>query len=297
MKKLLLTLATALLLTPGAAFANHYADFYVIPVASHTMGLNGTLWMSDVAIQNFQTTPITVELTFVQSGENNLDNISQLNVGDAGTVTVPAKGSVILKDVINNRPFTQNNMATGAILIGADKPFAVTSRSYSMSPTGDSIGQTVVPARDFLENAVLDTNNAMATAYIPGLISNGQFRSNLGFVAATTNGTGGMRIDVTVRKADGSIAGTRQFIIAPGSIEHLQFSVRSFSPDPFDAGSAEFSIAVGDGAVIPYGSVIDNGTADAVFVLGQFPPNAPFPGGKQAPTVFRKFLGSRATTK
>jgi len=290
MKKLLLTLATALLLTPGAAFANHYSDFYVIPVASHTQGING-VWMSDVAIENIQSTPITVELTFVQAGEGNPNNVSQLSFGDAGTVTVPAKGSVILKDVVNNLPLTQNNMVSGAILVGADQPFAVTSRSYIGSPGGGTVGQTVVPARDFLENAVGDTNNAMATAYIPGLISNSRFRSNLGFVAATTNGTGGMRIDVTVRNADGAPVGaTRQFIVNPGSIEQIQFSVKSFSGDFFDAGSAEFNIAVGDGAVIPYGSVVDNITGDAVFVTGQFPANAAFPNSKQAPSVFRSFL-------
>ncbi|HVT02726.1 MAG TPA: hypothetical protein VHL58_05040 [Thermoanaerobaculia bacterium] len=292
MKKLLLTLATALLLIPGAAFANHYADFYVIPVASHTQGLNG-VWMSDVAIQNFQSTPINVELTFVQAGEGNPDNVTQLSFGDGGTVIVPAKGSVLLKDVVNNLPLTQNNMVSGAILIGADKPFAVTSRSYITSPGGGTVGQTVVPARDFLENAVGDTNNAMATAYIPGLISNARYRSNLGFVAATTNGAGGMRIDVTIRNAAGAPVGaTRQFIVAPGSIEQIQFSVKSFSGDVFDVGSAEFNIAVGDGAVIPYGSVVDNATGDAVFVTGQFPANAAFPGGKQAPSVFRSFLNS-----
>lgn len=271
MKRLhFLIIAIALALTP-AAYADHYSDFYVIPVASHTPGLNGTMWMSDVAIQNFQSTDITVQLFLVETGLGTLDNVFPLE-GANGIVTVPAGGNVILKDVLNGYRGQQSSI--GAILIGADRPFAVTSRSYSMSPSGDTVGQTVLPARDFINNTTGDTNNAMATAYVPGLIWNDRFRSNVGFVAGTANSD--MTIEIRLKGANGNTLGTRSWTVRAGYFVHAQFPVTELSSTRFDAGGLEFRITGGDGAVIPYASVIDNSTADAVFVSGNFPPNAAF---------------------
>ncbi|MEY2424633.1 MAG: hypothetical protein QOI61_205, partial [Actinomycetota bacterium] len=134
-RQTLLLLACCLVLAP-AAFANHYADFYVIPVASHVAGANGTMWMSDIAIYNFGTAPLTAELILIASGDGtNSNNIVPVNTGRVnGSVTVPSGGSVLLSDVLGGQD--GQNMTSGAILIGANRPFAVTSRSYSMAPSG-----------------------------------------------------------------------------------------------------------------------------------------------------------------
>jgi hypothetical protein len=275
-----LILAIVLLATP-AAWADHYADFYVIPVASHTPGLNGTMWMSDVAIQNFQTSDLTVQLFLVETGLGTIDNVFPLE-GPNGEVTVKAGGSVILKDVLNG--YRGNASAIGSILVGADRPFALTSRSYSMAPSGDTVGQTVLPARDFINNSIGDTNNAMATAYVPGLVWNDRFRTNVGFVAGTANSD--MTVEIRLKGEDGATLGTKSYTVRAGYFVHAQFPVTELASAKFNAGGLEFRIVGGDGAVIPYASVIDNGTADAVFVSGNFPPNASF--GKVAErNVFR----------
>lgn len=284
------------LLVPLTASANHYADFYVIPVASHTPGLNGTNWMRDIAIQNFQTGPLIVQLVLIQSGEGNSDNISPLLAGTVdGSVTVPPGGSVLLKDVVNVSGITRQ---TGSILVGGDRPFAVTSRSYSMSPSGDTVGQTVLPVRDFIDNSVGQSDPAMAVAYIPGLISNAQSRTNLGFVAGNANSSGdGLRIEVSLKDAAGTLLGTpRVFFVGPGTFTHVQFSSRTVADSSFDIGSATFRILSGSGAVAPYASVIDNRTADAVFVAGQFPPNAVRPNAAP-PSVFRSLFDSRKLSR
>lgn len=285
----------ALLLVPQSSFAAHYADFYVIPVAIDAPGVNGTNWMSDVAIYNFSSLPLTVSLTFIRTGENMPDNFETLDPDELGAVIEPGD-SVLIKDVVDqvgNRP---NNL--GAILIGGDRPFAVTSRTYSMNPTGDTVGQTVLPARDFLENAVGDVTIPGATAYIPGLIQNSRFRTNLGFVAATTAGNG-MTVGITLRDASGASVGSRNFFIGGEQFLHVQFSARSITnptTQNFDIGAADFVITQGDGAVVPYASVIDNVTADAVYVTGQFPPTTPFAktGGKNA---FQVLMERKLETK
>ena len=271
--RLRLLFVAALALVAPALFAEHYADFYVIPVAGHTPGANNTMWQSDVAIQNFSAVPLNVELAFIESGEGNMDNIVSVIAPSQSSsrVTVPAGGSVLLQDVVGS---VRASGVVGAILIGADRPFAVTSRSYSMSPSGDTVGQTVPPARDFLENTIGTTVNSGAVAYVPGLISNARFRTNLGFVAGNTS-LQKMIVDVMIKDGTGAVAGTRQFVISSGAFTHVQFSSRSVANRSFDIGGAEFRITEGSGAVVPYASVIDNATADAVFVSGQFPDNTP----------------------
>lgn len=274
-KTLKAVLVASLLILPTLAFAAHYADFYVIPVVSKTSGVNGTQWMSDVAVQNFSGSEMTVSMTFIESGEGRADNVTPVVVSGATTFNIRAGGSLLIRDVLKDiRP---NGNAIGSLLIGSDRAFAVTSRSYSMSPSGDTVGQTVLPARDFLENAVGITNNAMATAYIPGLISNDRFRTNLGFVAASGNLSSTMGVEFRLKDSTGSTIGSRTFAVAPGNFTHVQFSSKSLSTASFDIGSVEVRITQGSGAVVPYASVIDNVTADAVYVTGQFPPNTARP--------------------
>ncbi len=288
MRKLLLVLLVAFLIIPSLAAAP-YSSFYVLPVAGRTAGAFGTMWISDVAIQNFQSSPMDVSFVFIASGEGDPNNVSLLVVpGTQGAtkVTVPAGGSVLIKDVLSAIAPAGTNL-TGAIMVGADKPFAMTSRAYNAS-TG--VGQGVTPAPDFLDNTLGRTDNANAVAFVPGLISNAAFRSNLGFVAGTPNGTTPMAVSVTIRGADGTVLGTpRTFIVPPGALEHIQFGASAIASRTWDIAAAEFRIVSGSGAVVPYGSIIDNVTADGIFVLGTFPPN--LASGKSAlPSVFEDFF-------
>ena len=299
MKTRIVSAVVALLISAAAARADHYADFYVIPAAAHTTGVNGTLWMSDVAIQNFQATPLTVQLAVIESGEGNLDNVFPVMASAASeSVTIPARGSVLLKDILRNHRGLAN--VTGAILVGSDRPFAVTSRTFSMTPDGNTIGQTVPPVRDFIDNTIGDTDLATAVAYVPGLIDNAAFRTNLGAVIGNGSPTSDVSVTVTVRDAAGTVAGSRVINVAPGSFTHVQFNARSLiGARSIDIGSAEFRITSGSGAVVPYASVVDNGTADAVFVAGVFPDNNTASGSLAAATsggsIFRALLDRVAT--
>ena len=297
MKTKIVSALAAIVLCAAAARADHYSDFYVLPAAAHTRGANGTMWMSDVAIQNFQSTPLTVQLAVIESGEGNADNLFPINTSAAGaSTTIPAHGSVLLRDILADHRGLQS--VTGAILVGSDRPFAVTSRTYSMTPDGNTIGQTVPPARDFIENTIGDTNLATAVAYVPGIIDNGSFRSNLGAVIGNASATDPLVLTITVRDSAGATAGTRTISVQPSNFTHVQFDARSLiGTRPIDIGSAEFRITSGNGAVVPYASVIDNGTADAVFVMGVFPDNAaPAATSSTTSSIFRNLL-KRAVTE
>jgi hypothetical protein len=279
MRKTALLLLT--LLAATAAFADHYADTYVIPIAGHTNGVGGTMWMSDVAIRNFSNSPMTVQFIFIESGNNYADNIGPL-ISDAvpdGSVTVPVNGSVMLTDILAG--YEKENIA-GALIVGSDRPFAVTSRAYSnRSP----LGQTVPATRDFFSNSTGTIDNTTAV-YIPGIMHNARTRTNVGFAA----GSGGsvsaqMVVEVTIRNADGASVGTRSFFIPPGNFAHYQFNIGSIVQDgSIDVGTAEFRITEGEGTVVPYASLIDNATGEAAYIMGQFPNSTP-----PSATAFRPF--------
>ena len=272
--------AVAALMLASATQASHYADLYVIPVAGHVQGVNGSVFMTDLSIQNFDSAPLTVELVFIESGEGNLDNIFPVVTGTLnGSVTVPARGSVRLQDVLSG--YRGMSSAIGALLVGADRPFAVTSRAYTMGADGGTIGQTVPASANFLNVTEGATDLSTAVAYVPGLVQNDRYRTNLGLVVANATGFNGpLNVLVTLRNAAGETLGTRNVTVQAGAVTHLQFSARSVGEQDFDAGSAEFRITQGSGSVVAYGSVIDNRTTDAVFIEGKFPTDSSTMFGK-----------------
>lgn len=287
--------AAAAVCMSTAAVASHYSDLYVIPVVSHTPGQNGTNWMSDVAVQNFAAVPLNVQLIFIASGEGRLDNVVPVLTNTInGSVTVPPNGSVLLKDVLGNMPGMDS--AIGSLIVGGDRPFAVTSRAYSMTPDGNTIGQTVPASANFLNVTEGTINLSTAVAYVPGLIQNDRFRTNLGLVVANATGFDSvLNVSIAVRNAAGTVVGTRQVTVGPGAVTHIQFPVRSLmgaGTATFDIGSAEFRITQGSGSVVPYASVIDNQTADAVFITGKFPDNSSMAmsQGLFLPSPFRDLL-------
>ncbi len=243
------------------ASAAQFSNFYVIPVAAHVSGASGTSWRTDLSIQNIQNAPVTVEIAVVESGEGLLDNVFPVAIGTSGasTVTVPSFGSVTLKDILANHRGRAET--SGALLVGADKPFAVTSRTFNALSNGGTFGQTVSPA-DVASSGSADAS----TIFIPGLIQNAAFRTNIGLLMAASGGP--MTVTVTVNGADGRAIGARTFGVASGATTHVQFGVPSVGSGTFDTGGAVVRITSGTGTVVAYGSVVDAITGDASFISG-----------------------------
>ena len=252
------------------SLADHLSDFYIIPAATRTAGSFGTFWGTDMAIHNFQTTPLTIQFLFIETGEGKSQNISNLRSTALpdGSLTIPAGGTVLVRDVLDGFEGRRDGLL-GALALSAEQPFAVNSRIYTPGPAGGSYGQSVPPVLGFIDNSVGDTDNATAVAYIPGVVNNTPFRTNVGFVAAS--GSAGMTVTVELRLGDGTAGGTRTFSIPRDSYVHLQFSAASIGIAVFETASVRFRITTGDGAVAPYVSIVDNITGDAVFAAGTFP--------------------------
>lgn len=277
--------ATLLILLAAAALplaANQFSDFYVIPAAGHVNGRFGTTWQSDIVIYNFQSTPITVEMSHVETGVRTFQNVSPIQPGGASPITVAPGATLTLADVLNNHRGRAESM--GAILIGADQPFAVVSRSFAVTPSGDTIGQTVSPVSDFLDNT---GSEGPGVAFVPGLAANARFRTNLGFLAAASPGAS-LVIEVSLADRTGAAMGTtRTFAIPAGALAHLFFSSTVLA-GVFDEGVARFRIVSGSGAIAPFASVIENSSSNAMFLNGGFPPGTSTTSGSAS--FFREVL-------
>ena len=284
MKRIVLLFAFALIFAAYGARADHYADVYVIPVASHVNGAFGSTWISDLAIHNFQTAPLTVELVLIESGASTLDNVVPLST--VTPVVIPAGGTRIVRDILAGA--TRPSSSTGAVIVGGDRPFAVTSRSYNVVDGVDTVGTSVLASRDFLTQGLGDAA-AGATAYLPGLISNARYRTNVGF-AAGAGVAGPLAFDIIVTGSEGATLGTRRVVVPAGTYMHQQWSIREIATAGFDAASARMVIVDGDGAIVPYATVVNNATNDAVFVTGNFPATTPFTASSYVPSVFEQLL-------
>jgi hypothetical protein len=280
--------ATLLMILLAAAAlplaANQFSDFYVIPAAGHLNGPFGTTWQSDIIIYNFQSTPITVEMDLVETGVRTFDNVAPIQPGGASTITVGPGATLTLADVLNNHRGRAENM--GAILIGADQPFAVTSRLFALTPSGDTIGQVVGPVDDFIDNVGTE---GPGVAFVPGLAANARFRTNLGFLAAASSDAP-LVIEVSLTgRTGGAMGTTRTFAIPSGAMAHLFFS-STLLAGVFDEGVARFRIVSGSGSVAPFASVVENSSNNAIFLNGGFPPGTTTTRGSAS--FFREILRS-----
>ena len=255
----LIALVTALPL-----FAN---SFYIVPVAGHVNGFGGSVWRTDLAIHNFQSSPVTLEMALIESGEGSIDNVFPVEVDGATSFTVGAGETRMLSDVLAGH--RGGSSASGAIIIGGDMSFVVTSRTYSVAPSGATFGQTVTPVHDFVDNTVVGGGTA---AFVPGLMVSAHQRTNVGFLAgAAANSAGPLVVEITLRSSDGTSLGSRTFSVPPGRFTHMQLSTREITNADFAGGSASFRIVSGTGSMTGYASIIENDTHAGSFINATAP--------------------------
>ncbi|HEY0157799.1 MAG TPA: hypothetical protein VGF28_10980 [Thermoanaerobaculia bacterium] len=244
------------LLLSSAAGAAEYSDLYVVPIAGHVRGAFGTAWRTDVVLHNIQPVPITVELAMVESGRRPSADVVALGAA-GGTALVLMPGETrTLSDVAGHL----GRDLAGALIAGADQPFALTSRTWAELPSGRTLGQSVVPVAIGGE---ADAVNEVAV--LPSLAPGARQRANVGFFAAASHAP--LVVEVALRSPSGASLGSRLVVLDEPGFVHRQLAV----PATTEAGgsTAVIRILQGDGVVIPYASVIDNVSAESLFVSGQ----------------------------
>ncbi|MGV8039463.1 MAG: hypothetical protein AB2L07_05100 [Thermoanaerobaculaceae bacterium] len=134
------------------------AEPYWLPVVAHQGGTGGTSWRTDLGLLNIHSVKSVVTLRFF--GKTTIET----------KVEVPPHNQLILSDVV--REFTQQDDA-GALQVVPDVSVIVTSRTYNQSQTKGTFGQ------DYDAFTVEAGLGAGESAFIPQLVQNGSYRSNI----------------------------------------------------------------------------------------------------------------------
>lgn len=242
--------------------ARELTSAYVIPAAANTPGRLGTDWHTDLTLYNPQGHRLPVVLHFLPSGQS--------NSGQVPTVTFELLPWETLNiwDVLGPKGFNARGK-TGALLVYADDQritcqatscdFAAFSRTYTLDPRGGrgEFGQAFpgVPAHLGLDRSVI--------AYLPQLIDNADFRTNLGVASWTP---AWVKVRVELQNPAGTVIQRTDHWVPP--FGHIQWALNR----TVEGGTAAVFIVEGpnDTMVFPYASVINNVYGDPVSVEGQY---------------------------
>lgn len=184
MRRRLLSLAVSLF-----AVASLSAATRVVPIAGHTPGANGTSWTTDLSLTNNSASSAAVDLIFRTE-----DGVAHMR-----SVTLGAHESLLLPDVAAPSSFSGANPASwlGQLEIRSTSDVSAAAHTFTQAGAGGTYGSTY----DAFDPSVLSTSGTIA-----GLIASARFRSNVAFA---NPGDDASSFDVTLRREDGSIAGSR----------------------------------------------------------------------------------------
>jgi PKD repeat protein len=218
---------------------------YLIPAAANAAGLGGSRWQTEATLKNPGTEPAVVNLYLLERDRD--------NTGASGaSVSIAAGASLYLGDLIAE--VFEREDTTGAVLVGADQPILVESRTFSSGPDG-TFGQRI-PGSRVQTPRISDGGHlvlAMAT-------ENERFRTNFGIA---NGGAEAVSVATTFFDSRGGLLTTRTDMIPPWGAVQVNRVLAGVGP--IDDSWAVFSTIPGGAPVTVYTSVVDNLSHDPVF--------------------------------
>jgi len=217
----------------------------IVPVAAKAAGANDTSWRTELRIFNPADTAQDVTVTYT-TGATSL----------AANISLESK-KVYMSENFLQQLFTLVGDTYGVLTLTSPSGVVAMSRTYTTADVG-SYGQGVMPT-------MADESFKSGTmGYLIHLTQNEDFRSNLGF---SEIGLGDAVILIELFDHDGTYLGSYGF--GMGIHENRQFNeiVRIIYGDELlNNGYIRFTVVSGQGQVLPYLSVVDNLSGDAIFV-------------------------------
>ena len=205
-------------------------------------GANSTFWRSDVTLFNPSPDRMSLTLRYLASGTDNRNAPSK-------SVSLGAGNTIPIADVLSEFGLTSGSGALEVTWNGGTGPI-VTSRTYTTAEGGGTYGQSIDPIAAFGTDA-----------WIPGLRSDGAFRTNVGFV---NSGTAALPITLRLLSSLGTELATRTITVEPKS--QVQYAVAALFPNV----PASFTLhAQASGNLFAYASMVDNASGDPAFFAGR----------------------------
>ena len=222
-----------------------------VPVVAHTAGVGQSEWRSDLGLLNAGSGAADVQLTFHGAGG-----------GVTGTALVPAGAASILVDVVAQLGAT----GQGALEIVSDQPLRAASRTYNQVAADAVCNPSGTMGQSYPALSAADGLSASEVAWLPQLIEDAMFRSNIGLV-----NTGSVEAEATVELYDGSGALLASYAVAlaPGQWkQETQPFVSKAGSNAIHCGFAKVTVTAGTG-VVALASVVDNITNDPTTIAMQ----------------------------
>ena len=230
------------------------AQTLYIPAAANAEGINQTRWRTDLQVKAQGTEAATFTIELLESGN---DNSAPMTLEH----TVGAGESLRFGNLIESEfGFT----GTAALRVTATEGgILATSRTFNDDPDG-TYGQTVpaVPADDGFGFGREATLILLSRSPDP---STG-FRTNIGFVNLVDTQT---RVVIDLFSADGTALGSLTRSLKPYEHRQVNDIFHAAGADDVPDGYAIVRTTSEDRLFITYASVVDNGSGDAVFILGE----------------------------
>lgn len=222
-----------------------------IPAAAHVSGALDTNWRTDVQLHNPGTIQTRVEVAMLARDQAN-------PTPQTRTFTIAAGTSKRLEDILDSS-FSFNGAAALRITI-LEGDVIATSRTYNLTTTG-TYGQfagTVHGSQAFItgERALLMqlTHNASTTS---------GFRTNVGMVNCSD---ATIVLDLDLRSAAGTSYGTMHYTLRPFEFIQKDKIFKRVTSNTVSDGYIVITSPSAGARFLAYATVIDNQTADSVFI-------------------------------
>jgi len=218
----------------------------VIPAGAHVDGVAGTSWVTDAVLHNPSESPVDAYLYLMRTS-------STEDTGLGIDIPVPAGSSVLLRDLFAEQFAVSGS---GAVLLAADSPMVVASRTYNNATVG-SYGQ-FIPGF-----AISQADSGSTRPHLIQLTRNDDYRTNIGVANV---GPVPVALTVFLLDAMGDELGRRSLAVEP--YRHLQVNdvLSGLGTGPVDDAVAVVVAADPTTPYFTYASVIDNHSGDPVYV-------------------------------
>ena len=211
-----------------------------VPAAAHLAGVGGTTWRTDLTLVNVSDLDLLVTLSFLpQAGAAR---------PAPRTYRIPGRVSTRFDDVVER---LAGGEGAGAIRLEVDLgAVAASSRTFTTGGAG-TYGQHLPGI------AAAAAATAGTPAILPQLRQDAAFRTNVGFVSLAG---GDAVVTLASYDADGNLLATREVAVVGDTWLQLN------RPLPAGVAYAVVTVDAAGVAVLPYASVVDNGSNDPTFV-------------------------------
>jgi subtilisin family serine protease len=248
------TLYSRFLTPPTLAIPSGAASQRAIALVAHAQGTR--FFQSDVRIFNPASAHILpIDAYFVAQGQS---GASALHTSHS----INPRQSFALDDICLN-DFAQTSAVGSLILLSDGHPFIATSRAYDNSAAG-TFG-TFAPGE--APSQTLGPSGGTASAN--GLVTASGFHTNIG-ATEVTGTAANVRFD-GFDAAGNSVGSFTESVPAYSNVQHTPVSEGHFTSSP---ARVSFTVVSG-GSVIPYATVVDDGSGDGFLSVAGVPPESP----------------------